>query len=44
MKFQKTIVAKKEGLIIDEKMILLNGQIISSNFRNSKNNILNLIN
>ena len=34
----KTIVAK-EGLIIDEKMILLNGQIISSNFRNSKNNI-----
>ena len=38
-KSSKTIVAK-EGLIIDEKMILINGQIISSNIANSKNNII----
>ncbi len=35
----KTIVAK-EGLIINEKMILLNGQIISSNLENTKNTIV----
>ena len=38
-KSSKTIIAK-EGLIIEEKMILLNGQIISSNSENSKNDIV----
>ena len=38
-KSSKTIVAK-EGLIVDEKMILINGQIISSNLENSKNNVI----
>ncbi len=35
----KTIVAK-EGIIVNETMVLLNGQIISSNLENSKNNIV----
>lgn len=35
----KTILAK-EGVIIDDKMVLLNGQIISSNSKNTKNDIV----
>lgn len=35
----KTIIAK-EGLIVDERMILLNGQIITSNSINTKNTIV----
>ena len=38
-KTSETIIAK-EGLIIEEKMILLNGQIISTNLDTSKNNII----
>ena len=35
----KTIIAQ-EGVIINEKMILINGQIISSDLKNSKNTIV----
>ena len=38
-KSSKTIIAK-EGVIIDNKMVLINGQIITSNSENSKNNFV----